>query len=246
MSNDGLDLNALCRRSDEYNEVENYGPEALEVNQRIVALDSGNARYWNRLGRCFKEGNNLERAQVAYAEALKADPKNSVARNEFKGVRDRLEARQEVLTIFEEEGPDVLRSRVSSVRDIPTKTRFRLEGRLLLYSELQDISDLIGLAREHSMSGENETALRRYEEARELGGEEVTDVVNTGMAAVFRSMNEPRKAEQLARRVLASNPNNSFALKALAGALSDQGRSEEAKEAYRSGWSAEARRHKSR
>jgi tetratricopeptide (TPR) repeat protein len=241
MSDEDLDLYDLCGRSDEYNEAGEYGPEALEVNQRIVALDPSNARYWNRLGRCFKDSNDLERAQVAYAEALKADPKNSVARNEFKGVRDRLEARQEVLAIFEEEGPDVLRSRISSVRDIPTKTRFRLEGRLLLWSELQDVSDLIGLAAEHGKSGEHETALRRYEEAQALGGEEVTNAVNTGMAAVFRSMREPKKAEQLARRVLASNPNSSFALKALAGALSDQGKSEEAKEAYRSGSSAEAR-----
>jgi tetratricopeptide (TPR) repeat protein len=241
MSDEGLEKEALCNRSDGYNDAGDYGPEALEVNQRLVALDPGNARHWNRLGRCLKEANDLERAQVAYATALKADPKSSVARNEFKGVRDRLAARQEVSAIFEDEGPEVLRSRIRAVRDIPAKTRFRLEGRLLLYSELQDISDLIGLAREHSMSGENETALRLYEEAGELGGEGVADAVNTGMAAVFRSMKEPRKAERLARRVLASNPNNSFALKALAGALGDQGRSEEAKEAYRSGWSAESR-----
>jgi Flp pilus assembly protein TadD len=232
------DIEELRRQSDFLNEVEDFGPAALEVNRSLTGLEPKNARYWNRLGRCFKEIDDLTNAQAAYAQAMVVRPESTVARNEFREVGRRIEARHRVEIILEREGPEGLRSEIRALREDYTETRFRLEGRIRLFEDSGDVWDLVGLARERSYSGEQDAAIRLYEQAREMGGSGVSEAVDTGMAAVLRAVRKPRQAERLARKVLESDPNSSVAWRALAGALSDQGRSAEAREAYQASFKA--------
>lgn len=50
---DGV-VKALVRRSDKFAEEADFGAQALEVNRRLTGLAPNAARYWFRLGRCWK------------------------------------------------------------------------------------------------------------------------------------------------------------------------------------------------
>ena len=60
------DADALSRRSDAFIEAENFGPQTLQVNQRLIVIHPKNALYWSRVGSCFKAAGELEKARRAF------------------------------------------------------------------------------------------------------------------------------------------------------------------------------------
>ena len=124
-----------------------------------------------------------------------------------------LEARSEVSAVLAEGGVAKLRELINSMKDVPDKTRLRLEGRRLLFQETgRTVWDRIGLAREYGRSGEHDQALGLYREAAGQGNPDARAAATVGAAAVFRRMDQPKRTEELCRQVLRSYPKDAFAL----------------------------------
>ncbi len=122
---------------------------------------------------------------------------------------------------------------IKSMKDVPDKTRFRLEGMRLLFQKSDgSVRDRIGLALEYGRSGEHDQALGLYREAAGAGGPGTRAAATAGAAAVFRRMDQTKRAKQLCRQVLRSYPNDAFALNTLGAALRDQRQHDEADAAF--------------
>jgi Flp pilus assembly protein TadD len=61
--------------------------KALEVAQRLVAIKSGDADYWDTLGQACKALGRKAEARAAFEKALAIDPKLEEARKGLEAVR---------------------------------------------------------------------------------------------------------------------------------------------------------------
>lgn len=221
------------RSSDGLIEAGDFGPQALAVNKLLTQIDSSQGQYWSRLGRCYESSGDLDKAQDAFQRVLKIDPTSSVPRRRLEEITKWRDARRQVTTVFDEEGPQALRSLIRSMKDVPGKTHLRLEGRRLLFEQTgADVWDWLGLASEVGRTGAYEQALGLYREAFIQGDPEVQAAAMVGAAAVLRRMNRSSRAEKLCRQVLESYPSDAFALRTLGAALADQKRLGEADTAF--------------
>lgn len=59
--------------------AQDFGAEALELNQQLVAQNPADTASRTRLGRCFLQAGRLDEAEAEYREVLRLDPKNRVA-----------------------------------------------------------------------------------------------------------------------------------------------------------------------
>jgi tetratricopeptide (TPR) repeat protein len=237
VSESDTSMEQLVRQSNEFVEQGYFGPEALEVNDRLTQLVPENRRFWSRFGTCLKSADRLKDAKAAYEKARSLDPRHTVARAEIKKLDRWISARSEVLGVFEEGGPKGLRASINAAKKTPGKNQFRLEGRRLLAKQPGASEfDRIGLAAELGKAREYERALGIFREAAMSDDPNARAAATTGAAKVLRMMDKPKQAEKLCRQVLVANPtgkNAYYALNCLGAILSDQGRKEEADEAFR-------------
>jgi hypothetical protein len=59
--------------------AQDFGSEALRINEALVAANSADAASRTRLARCYREAGRLEDAEAQYREVLRLDPKNRIA-----------------------------------------------------------------------------------------------------------------------------------------------------------------------
>ncbi len=57
----------------------NFGPEALELNRRLVEANPADLASRTRLARCYLEAGRLEEAEAHYREVLRIDVRNRIA-----------------------------------------------------------------------------------------------------------------------------------------------------------------------
>jgi tetratricopeptide repeat protein len=71
----------LQQRAVELAKVNNFGPDALEVNLEITRADAANQGAWTRLARCYLEQRRFSDAAGALATVLELNPSNTIARS---------------------------------------------------------------------------------------------------------------------------------------------------------------------
>jgi tetratricopeptide (TPR) repeat protein len=227
----------LVERSDEFIEKGYFGPEALQVNERLTELVPGNASYWSRLGGCLKSADRLDDAIKAYERARALDPSQQVARAEITALKQSIKAQNEAKAIIKREGPQGLRKSVNAAKKVHGRALFCLEGRYLLLQEPgANIFDQIGLAGALGRTGQYERALGLYRQAAESDDAEAKAAATNGAAKIMRMMGRPKQAEKLYRKVLSKDSagkNAFYALNGLGGVLKDQDRGDEADEAFK-------------
>lgn len=59
--------------------AQDFGPEALDLNRRLVAENPNDAGARTRLARCYLQAGRLEDAEAEYREALRLNPQNRIA-----------------------------------------------------------------------------------------------------------------------------------------------------------------------
>ncbi|MGE5361272.1 MAG: tetratricopeptide repeat protein [Bacteroidales bacterium] len=59
--------------------AQDFGPEALGLNARLVAANPEDVASRTRLGRCYLEAGRLDEAEAEYREVLRRDPRNRIA-----------------------------------------------------------------------------------------------------------------------------------------------------------------------
>lgn len=79
-------LTQLIKKARELAADNNWGEESLDVNQRILKLDSKVVEAYTRLGKCFKEMNEFDIAFEMYIKALELEPNNTIAKNNIYSI----------------------------------------------------------------------------------------------------------------------------------------------------------------
>ncbi len=59
--------------------AQDFGAEALRLNEELVAANPGDLASRTRLARCYREAGRLEDSEAQYREVLRLDPKNRIA-----------------------------------------------------------------------------------------------------------------------------------------------------------------------
>jgi hypothetical protein len=59
--------------------AQNFGPEALDLNRRLVAANPADAGSRTRLARCYLQAGLLDEAEAEYREVLRLNPRNLIA-----------------------------------------------------------------------------------------------------------------------------------------------------------------------
>jgi hypothetical protein len=59
--------------------AQNFGPDALDLNRRLVAANPADAGSRTRLARCYLEAGRLDEAEAEYREVLRLDARNRIA-----------------------------------------------------------------------------------------------------------------------------------------------------------------------
>jgi hypothetical protein len=59
--------------------AQDFGAEALRLNEELVASNPGDLASRTRLGRCYRDAGRAEDAEAQYREVLRLDPKNRIA-----------------------------------------------------------------------------------------------------------------------------------------------------------------------
>jgi hypothetical protein len=59
--------------------AQDFGSEALRLNEELVAANPGDLASRTRLARCYREAGRLEDGEAQYREVLRLDPKNRIA-----------------------------------------------------------------------------------------------------------------------------------------------------------------------
>ena len=66
--------------------AQDFGSEALELNQQLVTTDPSDAASRTRLGRCYLQAGRVDEAEAEYREVLRLDPKNRIAAGGLEAV----------------------------------------------------------------------------------------------------------------------------------------------------------------
>lgn len=230
----GDELAALMRRAKELALADDFGAEALQLNERILELDPDDAAACTRLGRVYAESGRLDAAEEMWRRALRADPSNRIAKNRIAEIE---EQRRRAAEIGRWRTAAAGLSRASEAQSIARSAKD--EGDLakaaayyLRASELDDRKECLTAAA---------AALRRlgeYEQAEMLllgvlSADPEDPYARNALAALFCSRREHDRALRLLERIIASRPKDRGALLALARVYSEMGRKAEAEEAFR-------------
>lgn len=70
----------------------NWNEEAIEINKKIIEIDSKHSAAYTRLAKCLIELNDIDNAILLYKKVLTFDSENSIARNKliYYGADDQL------------------------------------------------------------------------------------------------------------------------------------------------------------
>ena len=68
--------------------AQDFGTEALRLNEELVAANPADAASRTRLGRCYREAGRLEESEAQYREVLRLDPKNRIAAGGLLGIEE--------------------------------------------------------------------------------------------------------------------------------------------------------------
>ncbi len=74
--------------------AQNFGPEALDLNRRLVAANPADIHSRTRLARCHLEAGQLDEAEVEYREVLRLDPRNRIAAGGIETIGQRRRERE--------------------------------------------------------------------------------------------------------------------------------------------------------
>lgn len=80
-------LRPLQRQSDDFANRGDWGPEAEDLNRRILAVDPVRKVAMTRLARCLRERGDAEAAENLYTEIISVDPSNVIASNFLRALR---------------------------------------------------------------------------------------------------------------------------------------------------------------
>lgn len=78
---DDLTLNYLNDTAKSMTTTGNWGKDAIEINKKIIEINSSDTSAYTRLGKCYMLQNDIPSAISMYKEALKLDNKNMIAIN---------------------------------------------------------------------------------------------------------------------------------------------------------------------
>ncbi len=70
---------SLEERARAFAVAQNFGPEALDLNRRLVAANPADAGAHTRLARCYLQAGRVDEAEAEYREALGLNPQNRIA-----------------------------------------------------------------------------------------------------------------------------------------------------------------------
>ena len=59
--------------------AQDFGAEALRLNEELVTANPGDLASRTRLARCYRDAGRLEDSEAQYREVLRLDPKNRIA-----------------------------------------------------------------------------------------------------------------------------------------------------------------------
>jgi len=79
--------------------AQNFGPDALDLNRRLVAANAADVGSRTRLARCYLEAGRLDEAEVEYREVLQRDARNRIAAGGLETIAER---RRQLETPIEE------------------------------------------------------------------------------------------------------------------------------------------------
>jgi hypothetical protein len=88
-SNEARRLQALLEKAKRFARDHYRGPEAIDVNTEILELDPEQVGSYTRRGSCYVAANNLDAAKKDFEKALALDPKNRIAINRLRELKDR-------------------------------------------------------------------------------------------------------------------------------------------------------------
>jgi tetratricopeptide (TPR) repeat protein len=119
------DLQRLLARSDALEASNEWGDEAIEVNERIIELEPQAAHVYNRLAKSYRLASDHRTARSFYERVLDIvtdGPVASIARAGLAGVSERIDA--------EEEAQRVAREREATVGEVTDPLEARARGKI--------------------------------------------------------------------------------------------------------------------
>lgn len=81
------EVEGLVRRADGLAASGDWGPEAEEVNRRLIELDPSHVVAYTRLAKCLREKGDAEPAEALYRRVLELEPANRIAANFLASLR---------------------------------------------------------------------------------------------------------------------------------------------------------------
>ncbi len=218
------ELDALRQRAVDLVKAHNWGDAALQINERILAIAPDDVDSQLRLAKCHELLDNLQKAHDFYSRALALRPGNRIAENGLERVGQKLHQATR-LQDFKK-----IRSyghAFSAAQDARRRDDLDSEiAALLRACELERRPEaLTMLAAAYRRCQRWAEAEKLYQEALTLHD---TPVARVGLAAVYRDQRRLQEARSILERVLRGDPNNGYALRALAGVYSDLEKPDEA------------------
>jgi hypothetical protein len=67
--------------------AQDFGPEALRLNEQLVAADESDVASRTRLARCYRAAGRLDDSEAQYRETLRRDPKNRIAAGGLESIQ---------------------------------------------------------------------------------------------------------------------------------------------------------------
>ena len=221
------ELDVLRQRAIELVKANNWGDAAVQANEQILAVAPNDVDSQLRLAKCHELLGNLQQAYDFYSRALTLRPGNRIAENGLERIEQKLRQANQL------EGLRRIRS-YGQAFAVAQDARHcgdlnREIAALLRACELDRRPEaLTMLAAAYRRCQRWADAERLYEEVLTLHD---TPVARVGLAAVYRDQRRLQEARSILEKVLRGNPNNGYALRALAGVYSDLEKPEEANRA---------------
>jgi tetratricopeptide (TPR) repeat protein len=184
------------------------GPDA---DRRCADRAAGPWR--NAAGRCLAALGRFDEAERAFEDARAADPSNPVAASQLTALRRRMRFRERAERLLADD-PDALFAAVEDARRKEADTGFQVEGRrLLARREPDNVAAVCALGAAQRRAGDLEGALNTYDHAWTLErSARDTAMTRVGRAAVLRELDRPDDARALYDAVLATRPDDAYAL----------------------------------
>jgi Flp pilus assembly protein TadD len=203
-----------------------WSDAAVEVNLHILALNEEEVDACTRLAKCYLDQGKIVEAREAYANALRLDPSNQIARKNLVRLQQQVSLEAERMAI----GNSRIHREVhwlgmaaSKRGDLPLAELALRRAIELRPSDLHARNTLAGVYRR---AGKLCEARQEYERTLEFQRNHASLV---GLAALERDAGHPGRAIERYDEVLRENPNHYHALNGIAAVYADVGDHDTAK-----------------